>query len=150
MVRFVTAIDFVDGDEPSDDVVQNYKRHLAETVEDATQNLSLRTIKGVRIEKVQVEEIKAEGDLMPRFEPMTLANMRQNGVRAVIASCANCGRSADVYVGHLAREAHRPEAGNQLRCSHCGGKTISTRLAWHTGTHRPVTPDYRRERPPMS
>ena len=31
---------------------------------------------------------------MRRFEPMTLANMRQNGVRAVIASCANCGRSA--------------------------------------------------------
>ena len=63
---------------------------------------------------------------MRRFEPMTLANMRQNGVRAVIASCANCGRSADVYVGHLARDPHRPEAGNRLRCSHCGGKTIST------------------------
>jgi hypothetical protein len=61
MVRFVTAIDFVDGDEPSDDVVQNYKRHLAETVEDATQNLSLRTIKGVRIEKVQVEESRLRG-----------------------------------------------------------------------------------------
>ena len=33
---------------------------------------------------------------MRRFESMTLANMRENGVRAVIASCANCGRSADV------------------------------------------------------
>ena len=30
--------------------------------------------------------------------PMTLSNMRQNGVRMVIASCANCGRSADVNV----------------------------------------------------
>ena len=51
----------MDGDEASDDVVQNYKRHLAETVEDATQNLSLRTIKGVRIEKVQVEESRLRG-----------------------------------------------------------------------------------------
>lgn len=77
---------------------------------------------------------------MRRFEPMTLANMRQNGVRAVIASCANCGRSADVYVGHLARDPHRPEAGNRLRCSHCGGKTISTRLAWHYGDRPPRHP----------
>jgi hypothetical protein len=60
-VHFVTAIDFVDGDEASDDVVKNYTRHLAETVQDAAQNLSLRTIKGARVEKVQVEEIKAEG-----------------------------------------------------------------------------------------
>ena len=61
MVHFVTGIDFVDGDEASDDVVQNYKRHLAETVQDAAQNLSLRTVKSARVEKVQVEEIKAEG-----------------------------------------------------------------------------------------
>ncbi len=60
MVHFVTEIDFVDGDEASDEVVQNYKKHLAEMVQDAAQNLSLRTIKGARVEKVQVEEIKAE------------------------------------------------------------------------------------------
>jgi hypothetical protein len=60
-VHFVTEIDFVDGDEVSDDVGRNYKKHLAETVQDAAQNLSLRTIKGARVEKVQVEEIKAEG-----------------------------------------------------------------------------------------
>jgi hypothetical protein len=29
---------------------------------------------------------------MRGFEPMTLANMRENGVRSVIASCANFGR----------------------------------------------------------
>jgi hypothetical protein len=60
-VKFVTGIDFVDGDEASDDAVQNDKRHLAETVQDATQNLALRRIKGVWVEKVPVEEIKAEG-----------------------------------------------------------------------------------------
>jgi hypothetical protein len=59
-VHFVTEIDFVDGDEASDAAALNYKKHLAETVQDAAQNLSLRTIKGARVETVVVEEIKAE------------------------------------------------------------------------------------------
>jgi hypothetical protein len=37
--------------------VQNYQKHLAETVQDAARNLSLRTIKGVQVENVVVEEI---------------------------------------------------------------------------------------------
>ena len=80
---------------------------------------------------------------------MTLANMRQNGVRMVIASCANCGRQADVNVDALPATLTVPEAGQRLRCSQCGAKTIATRPAWHTG-QRPGTPDYHRERPPMS
>jgi hypothetical protein len=32
------------------------------------------------------------------FKPMTLANMRLNGVRAVIATCEACGHKADVNV----------------------------------------------------
>ena len=59
-VHFVTEIDFVDGDEASDAAALNYKKHLAETVQDAAQNLSLRTVKGARIESVSVAEIKAE------------------------------------------------------------------------------------------
>jgi hypothetical protein len=59
-VHFVTEIDFVNGDEASDAAALNYKKHLAETVQDAAQNLSLRTIKGARVETVVVEEIKAE------------------------------------------------------------------------------------------
>jgi hypothetical protein len=61
MVHFVTEIDFVDGDEAADDVVQTYKKHLAETVQDAAEALSLRTIKGSQVENVLVEEIKVEG-----------------------------------------------------------------------------------------
>ena len=61
MMHFVTEIDFVDGDEASDDVVQTYKKHLAETVQDAAEALSLRTIKGSQVENVLVEEIKVEG-----------------------------------------------------------------------------------------
>jgi hypothetical protein len=61
MVHFVTEIDFVEGDEASDDVVQTYKKHLAETVQEAAEALSLRTIKGSQVENVLVEEIKVEG-----------------------------------------------------------------------------------------
>ena len=61
MVHLATEVDFVDGDEASDAAAQNYKKHLAETVQDAAENISLWTIKGVRVETVGVEEIKAEG-----------------------------------------------------------------------------------------
>jgi hypothetical protein len=82
--------------------------------------------------------------------PMTLGNMRANGVRAVIATCEACGHKADVNVDALPETLTVPKAGSRLRCSRCGGKTISTRPAWRTGTHRPGTPDYWRERPPAS
>jgi ABC-type hemin transport system substrate-binding protein len=65
--------------------------------------------------------------------PMTLANMRQNGVRAVIASCEACGHAADVNVDSLAETIAVPKVGGRLRCSYCGGKQINTRPAWHTG-----------------
>jgi DNA-directed RNA polymerase subunit RPC12/RpoP len=87
---------------------------------------------------------------MRRSEPVTFANMRQNGVRMVIASCANCGRSAAVNVDLLPETLTVPETGERLRCSHCGGKTVSTQPAWHRGSSRPGVPDYRRERPPAS
>ena len=48
---------------------------------------------------------------------MTLANMRLNGVRSVIAACANCGRSADVNVDLLPESLTVPEAGKRLCCS---------------------------------
>jgi hypothetical protein len=64
--------------------------------------------------------------------PMSLANMRENGVHAVIASCEACGHSADVNVDALPETVAVPKAGQRLRCSRCNGKTISTRPAWHT------------------
>jgi hypothetical protein len=74
--------------------------------------------------------------------PMTLQNMRKNGVRAVTATCEACGREADVNVDALPSTVTVPKAGQRLRCSSCGGKTISTRPAWHT-SQRPGTPDFR-------
>jgi hypothetical protein len=60
MVHLVTEVDFEDGDEASDKTVQNYQKHLKDTVQNAAQRISLRTIKGVRVESVSVAEIKAE------------------------------------------------------------------------------------------
>ena len=63
---------------------------------------------------------------------MTLANMRQNGVHAVTATCEDCGHKADVVVDQLPDSIAVPEAGRRLRCSQCGGKRINSRPAWHT------------------
>ena len=68
--------------------------------------------------------------------PMTLANMRRNGVRAVIATCEACGHKGDVNVDALAEMVMVPDAGRRLRCSQCGEKRIDTRPAWHTAAIR--------------
>ena len=60
MVHRVTEVEFEDGDEASDKTVQNYQKQLSETVRNAAQGLSLRTIQGARVETVSVTEIKAE------------------------------------------------------------------------------------------
>jgi len=61
--------------------------------------------------------------------PMTLANMRVNGVRAVIAKCEACGHKADVSVDALPKNATVPDAGGRLLWSQCGAKQINTRAA---------------------
>lgn len=76
---------------------------------------------------------------------MTLANMRENGPRAVTAKCEACGRQADVNVDALPESVHVPDAGRYLRCSRCNAKRVSTRPAWHTARRQGV-PDLR-ERP---
>jgi hypothetical protein len=71
--------------------------------------------------------------------PMTLENMRINGVHAVIATWEACGHKGDVNVDALPETVAVPEAGRRLRCSQCGGKRIDTRPAWHTsGTPHPL------------
>jgi hypothetical protein len=63
---------------------------------------------------------------------MSLANMRGNGVHAVIATCQSCGHGADVNVDALPESIAVPQVGQRLRCSQCGGRKIETRPAWHT------------------
>jgi hypothetical protein len=58
MVHLVTEIDFVDGDDVVDEVVQNYEKHLAEMLQNAAKKLSLRAIRDTKVVNVQVAEIK--------------------------------------------------------------------------------------------
>lgn len=48
--------------------------------------------------------------------PMTLASMRANGVRLVIATCEACGHKADVNVDGLTETIGVPQTGGGLRC----------------------------------
>jgi hypothetical protein len=54
----VTEIDFVEGGAATDGFAQGYEEHLMADVQEAAQKLSLRTVQGNRVEKVQVAEIK--------------------------------------------------------------------------------------------
>jgi hypothetical protein len=63
---------------------------------------------------------------------MTLANMRTNGVHAVIASCEGRGYKADVNLDALPETIMVPTVCQRLRSGLCGGKQIDTRPAWHT------------------
>ena len=67
------------------------------------------------------------------FEPpMTLANMRQNGVHAVIARCEACGHVADVNVDALAGTITVPEVGRRLRRqTSAAGSVPSTTSSQH-------------------
>jgi hypothetical protein len=58
--------------------------------------------------------------------PMSLANMRENGLRSVIAQCESCNHSADVNVDAMPETVFVPHVARRLRCSHCGGKAINT------------------------
>ena len=53
--------------------------------------------------------------------PMRLANIRENDVRAVIATCEARGQKADVNVYGLPESVTVPKAAQRLRCSSCGG-----------------------------
>jgi hypothetical protein len=59
-VNLVTEIDFIDGDETSDEAAQSYQKHLSNTLRNAAQGISLQMIKTSRIESVSVTELKDE------------------------------------------------------------------------------------------
>ena len=56
-VLMVIEVDFEDGDEASDQTVQNYQKHLKGAVQSAAQVIPLRTVIGARVESVSVAEI---------------------------------------------------------------------------------------------
>ena len=62
--------------------------------------------------------------------PMDLANMRENGVRSVEATCGACGHEAVVNVDTLPAEVYVPDVGERLRCMSCGSKNVTVVPNW--------------------
>jgi hypothetical protein len=68
-----------------------------------------------------------DGSIIP---PMSLANMRENGVRRILATCETCQHEAVLDADHWPADLPVPDVGLKLRCSACGGKDIATRPNW--------------------
>jgi hypothetical protein len=71
----------------------------------------------------------SNGKLIP---PVTLAHMRDHGVRSVDAYCEarGCGHMAIVLVDDLPDELPVPDVSLRLRCSRCGNRQIHTGPNW--------------------
>ena len=84
------------------------------------------------------ERMASQPDKPTRYTgpPMDLANMRENGVRALLVSCLDCTHRAEINVddqpGHLAVKSFEP----RMVCGKCGSRRIDVRPAWGT---RPLT-----------
>jgi hypothetical protein len=99
-VHLVTEIDFVDGATKRQTRRRRITRSISQTPVGTRRKGSRfgrSKTKGWKASRSQKSGMNSKRG----FEPMTLANMRLNGIHMVIASCANCGRSADVNVDLL-------------------------------------------------
>ena len=63
------------------------------------------------------------------IEPMSLGNMRAQGVRSVWAECESCRHEA-VNVDRFADAVYVPDVALDLRCSKCRSKRITTWPNW--------------------
>lgn len=70
--------------------------------------------------------------------PLTLADMREQGVHSVSLYC-ECGHSADVNVDHLPGHIPAPEVWRLFQCSKCQGKPYQSMPLWK---ERGITPPY--------
>ena len=69
--------------------------------------------------------------------PMDLANMRQNGVRALLVWCLACRHEATVNVDDQPSHLAVPSFKARFRCSQCNGKCIEVRPAWTKESYVP-------------
>ncbi len=66
----------------------------------------------------------------PPIRPMTLGNMRQNGVRGLFVTCSACGYHAEVNVDAHSDDIPVPSFGPRMRCSRCGKLGATARPNW--------------------
>jgi hypothetical protein len=64
------------------------------------------------------------------IEPMTLQNMRENGVRTLAVTCPKCQHeriiNADKWSGHMLV----PSFGSRMVCTKCGAVGADVRPNW--------------------
>ena len=68
----------------------------------------------------------------PHGPPMTLANMRELGVRRLLVSCLNhgCRHDALLDVSNYPAETEVPSFRLRMKCSKCGGRNVDVRPKW--------------------
>jgi hypothetical protein len=54
------------------------------------------------------------------IRPMTLGNMRQNGVRGLYVTCSACGHRTVINVDGWPDDVPVPSFGRHMRCTRCG------------------------------
>jgi hypothetical protein len=88
-----------------------------------------------------------------RGPPMTLANMRANGVRSLSVSCGLCGHEALLNVDAFGGAMPIPAFGPRMICSSCGIVGADARPNWterYGGTALPAGSDGRRPVPGLA
>jgi hypothetical protein len=68
----------------------------------------------------------------PPGPPMTLGNMREQGVRGLAVYCLNheCRHHKVISADDYADEIQVPSFALRLKCSKCGGRRIDVRPNW--------------------
>ena len=71
---------------------------------------------------------------------MTLANMRENGVRSVLVSCSNvhCRHESVVNLDRLGDDISVPSLGARMLCQRCGQRGADVRPNWQERAVAPL------------
>jgi hypothetical protein len=64
--------------------------------------------------------------------PATLANIREQGITRVEATCqsSRCGHRATIDASPFPDDMPVPDVGLRLRCVKCGGRNVHTMADW--------------------
>jgi hypothetical protein len=80
-----------------------------------------------------IEEAKAHKRAHPKARggpPMTLGNMRANGIRSLFVACPCCHHQVASNVDHLPDDVEVPSIGPRMVCTRCGHIGADARPDW--------------------